>query len=124
MIEIPKFVYHGTTQWQYNLLKNQSRFKLYIPLNCWNSATDGLSFSVKRARQESSYPTLIIIDTSLNKVIPSKPNLFLVQDFLNEKGHTALIFDKRYIQGRKYDDVYLDLDERSKLAQKLSDFLD
>lgn len=129
-MEIPKFLYHGTTMLNYNKLKENWKIKGSY-LQCFGGIDDGSrDIAYKRAGQEriiydpnyydlkSGIPVLLIIDPTQNKIEPTTTsNIFKVLDELNPNGHIMIDLTKEFYSSS------LKLFNIASNAKELFDFL-
>ncbi|MBS3081031.1 hypothetical protein J4221_06145 [Candidatus Pacearchaeota archaeon] len=60
-MEIPKFLYHGTTQERYEAIKKD--WCLFPYLDCTSDIILAACYAYRRSRQEHGYPILLIIES-------------------------------------------------------------
>ncbi len=126
-MEIPKFLYHGTTMYSYNLLKRDYKIHGGV-LQCFSGIDDGaLDMARKRAKQEMYFsfeieeryllgiPVLLVVDSSNHDVRSTNTcNIFEVLKKVNQKAHIMIDLTKR---------SPFELYNLSCRAKELSDFL-
>lgn len=117
--EIPKFIYHGTTNRAYTNM-GMGGLNICGELQCSSNVDEAIGFARKRARQRQDDPILLVIESGKHDVRKDLSE-YLVSGNLNPDGHLSIpvcdaLDEKRFVE------QYYFLMNKQHSAKSLEDF--
>lgn len=138
MKNLPRFLFHGTTNQKYGIMRQYGiKNSEYLQgIQCWGSAhpyndiTNAIGFAIKRSRgykkSLDEEPVLLIIKPNSELQIERKKsasNIYHVCGKLGRENHLLIRIKDIYLDSAGYSQQYEDLARKAQTAKELSDFL-